>query len=273
MKKITFLIMFFLTNFLYGQDYNNIFNSKYWPWYDDNLEILDGFIEWVYNGKGNFFDFGILEQDDKKCFMLIRNTIFARHGYKFNSIELQNYFSQFKWYNGTKTNVDNELTVEEWYVVKFLQQIEENYPSTVPKELIGCWWYDAPDDWWKHHPFNYREYEDKVLRFFKNGIFFYQNFNSYEKYRYYGLWSFNEGILNINFLFFNFEKNGGKRLFFTFNPNIHHNKYTESFEENIIFYNKHISYYDDEVWECKFQKNLNSWKKINERPDWILPYK
>jgi uncharacterized protein YktA (UPF0223 family) len=264
--------MFFLTNFLYGQDINDYIDSK-WPWIYDDPELVDCFIDWVYNGDGFFFDIFRLEKFNKTCFMLIRNSIFARHGYKFNSIDLQKYFSQFKWYNGIKTNVDNELTEKEWYVVKFLQQIEENYPSTIPKELIGCWWYDLPDDWWKHHPYSYPEYGKKVLRFFKNGLFEYMNFNGYEGYEYYGLWTFNEGILKLKFLFiyFGFKEYLNKKQSFTFNPNIHHDKYTKSFIENIIFYNKQVNYYEGEVWECNFQENLHSWKKISRRPNFYIP--
>jgi hypothetical protein len=35
----------------------------------------------------------------------IRNTIYARHGYAFNSIDLQEHFLRFNWYNGIKNNV------------------------------------------------------------------------------------------------------------------------------------------------------------------------
>lgn len=41
---------------------------------------------------------------------LERNKIFAKHGYIFKSSELNQYFSQFDWYNSQYDNVDDMLT-------------------------------------------------------------------------------------------------------------------------------------------------------------------
>lgn len=56
---------------------------------------------------------------------LMRNTIFAIHGHKFQSEDLQQYFSQFPWYRPTVTEVpEDELSEIEKYNVTFLQKYE-----------------------------------------------------------------------------------------------------------------------------------------------------
>ena len=44
-----------------------------------------------------------LDKDQRR---LLRNYIFARHGYIFKDTQLQNYFNQFDWYHGQHTSAD-----------------------------------------------------------------------------------------------------------------------------------------------------------------------
>lgn len=56
---------------------------------------------------------------------LMRNTIFAIHGRKFQSEDLQQYFSQFPWYRPTVTEVpEYELSEIEKYNITFLRKYE-----------------------------------------------------------------------------------------------------------------------------------------------------
>jgi hypothetical protein len=70
---------------------------------------------------------------------LLRNTIFAMHGYRFKSKDLQDYFTRFIWYQGTKDNVDNELTEKEGGIIKIIQRIEENYQKIEFENIAGTY--------------------------------------------------------------------------------------------------------------------------------------
>lgn len=61
---------------------------------------------------------------------LLRNEIFARHGYIFMSKELTRYFSNFDWYNPTTTanKIDNKLTEIDRYNISLIKSAE-NYHS------------------------------------------------------------------------------------------------------------------------------------------------
>jgi hypothetical protein len=86
---------------------------------------------------------------------------------------------------------------------------------------------------------------------------------------YYGFWSFEENKFKISFSFFAKDQ----RNYFVFDPNKHHNKHTTNFEENIIFFNKKINKrfdrWEEFMWECNFQKNERSWKKVYPDPGFI----
>jgi hypothetical protein len=70
---------------------------------------------------------------------LLRNTIFAMHGYRFKSKDLQGYFTRLTWYNGTKDNVDNELTEKEQGIIEIIQKIEENYTKIKFENIAGTY--------------------------------------------------------------------------------------------------------------------------------------
>lgn len=56
---------------------------------------------------------------------LIRNEIFAYHGYIFNTPELNYYFKSSSWYKPKLNNVDNLLTDLEKENIKFIQEYEK----------------------------------------------------------------------------------------------------------------------------------------------------
>jgi len=55
-----------------------------------------------------------------------RNEIFARHGYRFKSADLTEFFSTFDWYKPRYENVDNKLTDADKVTIKYIQQLESN---------------------------------------------------------------------------------------------------------------------------------------------------
>lgn len=70
-----------------------------------------------------------LTEDDlagmnKKELRLMRNWIFARHGYIFSTTEMRNYFEQQPWYQGRYSDVTSMLTDIEKYNINFIKEHE-----------------------------------------------------------------------------------------------------------------------------------------------------
>jgi hypothetical protein len=76
---------------------------------------------------------------NKNELRLLRNTIYAKYGYIFRSKDLQNHFSQFEWYRGTKNNVDDEFTERDKKNIGLIQKIEANYPPVQNENIVGYW--------------------------------------------------------------------------------------------------------------------------------------
>ncbi|MDR2941647.1 MAG: YARHG domain-containing protein [Treponema sp.] len=142
---------------------------------------------------------------------LLRNTIYAKYGYKFNNPYLKEHFSRFSWYNGVKTNVETELTDIEREYVSIIQRIEANYPSAV-NEISG-YWMDLPDGkWWEIDP---REYHDGRrhtidLHIYPNGTFYFNYIKrepmndgwiAVSTFGYTGLWSFKNNEFCVSYIY------------------------------------------------------------------------
>src|SRR5690606_8837531 len=56
--------------------------------------------------------------------MLLRNEIFAHHGYIFQREDLKNYFSQFDWYRPQYKDVSSKLNKVELYNIDKIKQYE-----------------------------------------------------------------------------------------------------------------------------------------------------
>lgn len=56
---------------------------------------------------------------------VMRNEIFARHGYIFKTAEMIDYFSQQSWYEPIYDNVDELLTVVERKNISFIKKYEK----------------------------------------------------------------------------------------------------------------------------------------------------
>ncbi len=61
---------------------------------------------------------------DLETLRLMRNSIFAYHGYKFNAKDLREYFSKFDWYNARYSSVNNLLNNIEKENVKTIKNLE-----------------------------------------------------------------------------------------------------------------------------------------------------
>ena len=63
----------------------------------------------------------------KKELEIMRNSIYARYGYKFKREDLLNHFSQYSWYNPSTsdmTSVYNQMSSIEKYNVEFIKKHE-----------------------------------------------------------------------------------------------------------------------------------------------------
>jgi hypothetical protein len=63
---------------------------------------------------------------------ILRNMIYAKYDYRFRSNDLQEYFSQFEWYNGTEDNVEKYLTTLDYINIRTIQSLEDEYPFIIP---------------------------------------------------------------------------------------------------------------------------------------------
>jgi len=92
----------------------------------------------------NKIDIFSLAQLNNQYLRFLRNMIFAQYGYKFNSADLNNYFSKFDWYKPSLNNVDDRLTATDKYNIQLIQTFEsrnENQPDIHwnNDSKIGVW--------------------------------------------------------------------------------------------------------------------------------------
>jgi hypothetical protein len=108
-------------------------------------ELYSGDIDYIYrhyiysyyNSPTRHFN---LSNNDLR---ILRNTIYARHGYLFKSKDLQEHFQKFEWYKGTKENVEDELSEDERCIIRIILATESANPPSI-NDLIGLWESPAP---------------------------------------------------------------------------------------------------------------------------------
>jgi hypothetical protein len=105
--KCSILVLFFVSTTVTAQDLGQV--------WDGDTSALDNVIERSR-----------IEDWSRDGLRMLRNTIYARYGYRFVSKELQDHFSQFSWYNGIKNNVQNELTRTDLMNIALIQSLEKN---------------------------------------------------------------------------------------------------------------------------------------------------
>jgi hypothetical protein len=154
----------------------------------------------LYNNWGfrNLFE---LNTDELR---ILRNSFYAKYGYKFSSRDLQNYFGQFIWYNGTKEDVESELSDIEKMYIAIIRRIESNYPQYLNEDIIGYWSVEdgiepyvrslSDYTWWYY----LRTFEHFGI--YPNGTFFYYNWSimATDEDVIYGLWSLKNNEFTIN---------------------------------------------------------------------------
>ncbi|MBI1305973.1 MAG: YARHG domain-containing protein [Bacteroidetes bacterium] len=66
-----------------------------------------------------------VEEHSKQHLRILRNLIFARHGYSFRNPDVRNYFESFNWYIPVSTDVRSELTSIEQKNIALMKRYEE----------------------------------------------------------------------------------------------------------------------------------------------------
>jgi len=73
-----------------------------------------------------FLDINDLDSYSKNELRIIRNEIFAFHGYKFNSQDLNDYFTKFDWYKPLdKVDIEKRLNKYERANIKLIKELED----------------------------------------------------------------------------------------------------------------------------------------------------
>lgn len=80
-----------------------------------------GSMSYLTSRKINYND---IAGKSKSELRIMRNYIYAVHGYKFKSPDLQQYFGQFSWYTPRYADVNNQLNSIERYNIQFIQGYE-----------------------------------------------------------------------------------------------------------------------------------------------------
>lgn len=115
-------------------DYVN-FKEKKESYKDDESGVVDTFINTVYRSASekvytlNSSREKLSEKDIKNLrkldLQILRNTIFARHGYTFKSRAIRQFFDQVDWYVPVSDNIENELTAIEKENISLLNRFEK----------------------------------------------------------------------------------------------------------------------------------------------------
>lgn len=119
-------------------DFASIFSSKALRILLGNIDILS--TRWVE------LDIFSLAQLDNQHLRLLRNMIYARHGYIFNSQELISYFNRFDWYSPKFRNIDGLLTNVDRMHIQMIQAFEnrnENLANISWNNSTG-FWHESP---------------------------------------------------------------------------------------------------------------------------------
>lgn len=73
------------------------------------------------------FEIELLGKLDKHELSILRNSIYAKYGYKFNNPEYRDYFEKFEWYKEKKSNTDIKLNNIDRKNINSIKTIEEKY--------------------------------------------------------------------------------------------------------------------------------------------------
>ena len=206
MKKIFFLILFTFISLLYAKDNKEIMDKnsnaitdyvEYKNYFDVSTRNEE-FDFWrlktvIYNGDIDFVEkyypcnehFGVLSQEELS---LLRNLIYAKHGYNFKNEEIQNFFKKFSWYKPSDNN-DVILSNREEIIINDIKNFEkpdvinffENKKSYIIEQFNGG-----------------ADQRGFVLTLNKDGSFYYKPAQGVNRLKCFeGKWEAENGYLNL----------------------------------------------------------------------------
>lgn len=137
------------TNFKYSPDYRltvedlriktgmfetlaEVFGSQYLTERDKKIDGISYHAEWItedavkFNASKKLLSAHDVENMYKRDLEVIRNTIYARHGYSFQNRQMRYFFDHIKWYVPVSVDITKELTEVELKNIKLLKRYE-NY--------------------------------------------------------------------------------------------------------------------------------------------------
>jgi len=109
---------------------NNLYIESLNNEYSNADEIVKNII---YNGdilllgNINFFNLLYLSKEELR---ILRNTIYAKYGYVFQSKDLSEHFNRFIWYEPQYNNVDEKLTEYDMNIVEIIRKVENGQIKT-----------------------------------------------------------------------------------------------------------------------------------------------
>jgi hypothetical protein len=122
---------FFYTKDNYTPDTELRLEIYDWKWYLQNIPVFysEEYGESNYGeSRISFYDLSTrkltkidLKRYSKEDIRILRNAIYAIHGYTFNSEDLKKFFNQFIWYIPNGTFKESELNAYEKYNIDFLK--------------------------------------------------------------------------------------------------------------------------------------------------------
>jgi hypothetical protein len=152
--------------------YNNSKNIFSDIFVNNSLKILLGDVD-LLKLKLDIFS---LAQMDNQNIKFIRNMIYAKYGYIFDSQGLVEYFSRFNWYDPKYSDVNSFLTEIDKYNIQLIQMFEtrnEDFSNIIWDDPVGVWNDDPPmirDAWADRFiilPGNTMEYHESQMQDFK----------------------------------------------------------------------------------------------------------
>jgi hypothetical protein len=123
---------------------NTIYNLYIKPLENKIADINEKYI--IYYG-----DISLLDKINKNNLLrltkeelrILRNTIYAKYGYIFQSKELSKHFNRFLWYNPQFTNVDNKLSEFDKNIIELIREIENEQINNDIQSILEKFYYES----------------------------------------------------------------------------------------------------------------------------------
>jgi hypothetical protein len=100
----------------------------------------------IYNGdillldKINKNNFSCLTKEELR---ILRNTIFAKYGYIFQSKDLSKHFNRFTWYKPQYNNVDGRLSDNDRKLIELIREVENEQTGTGLQDILETFYTNA----------------------------------------------------------------------------------------------------------------------------------